>query len=530
MALPQVRSVGAVNSSTGAATPNLPAGAATDDILVMFVETQSEAVSVAGWTEASDSPQQDTTYTGGTRLTVLWTRYDGVSINTTTSDSGDHQIAQIIAISGCTTTGNPFDVTNGGANPNFSGGNVVIPALTTTGTDRLVLASVGLSRDTGIAEVTSWSNSVLSNVVMQMNSQTSAGGGGGFSVMSGEKSVTGSTGTSTANGVTSQSRVYWSGALKPVNSGINETVLATVQSLAISIGSFAVIASQILSSAPVTADFSVPAPSVQISANGVTPIGLLLALTKQGNGINIAPSPQTATISVLSPNVTTNQNLSVGVQSAAFSIQTANAYSPVEIFPDTQELSFSLNAPFVDVVQSTTVTASVQNANFSVQSPVVVQNQVVSPAVQSAVFSIPPATVSAQTNALAQVEVQNVSVSIQAPVVRASQVIQLALQSSIFSIPASSVKVSYTNTPAVQTVQISTNPVSFITHNRLSVSAQILAFSIPTPKRAGGFYTDKYQDRNTSYSDKFSTRNTSYSNKFTGRNTNYSDKYNKLNL
>ncbi len=307
-------------------------------------------------------------------------------------------------------------------------------------------------------------------------------------------------------------------------------VTPSVASIAFSIGAVAVIASQILSLSPISATFDTPAPSVSIAGVGAKPIGLLLALTQQTGAATITHSALSATFEVQSLTVVTNQNLVVGVQSATFNIPAPDVYSPVLLFPDAQELTFTLNPTTVDVIQSTVVEVSVQTATLSLPTAQVNHNAVAIAGVQSLAFSVPEVTLIVQTNALVEATVISGSFSVQTPNVVTSQVLQVGIQTATFSIPGSTVVISYTNAPAVQSLAFTTNAVSFITHNRLSIAAQTLTFSIPTLTRTGGFYSDKYQDRNSSYGDKYTTRNTTYSNKLSARNTSYDDKYTPLNL
>jgi hypothetical protein len=212
---PTVVGVGTAASGASAISPALPGSTLQDDILVLFLETFSnQAITVAGWTEAGSSPQF-TNDTVGTRLTVFWKRAGSSESAPTTSDSGDHQVGQIIAIRGCVATGDPFDVT-GGSFSNTTSLNHNIPGVTTTMNNCLVLVAIGMSQDLSTTTTASgWSNSNLANLTEQMDQTFSINLGGGFAVATGEMATAGATGTTAVTLANSQGATYWSGALKP---------------------------------------------------------------------------------------------------------------------------------------------------------------------------------------------------------------------------------------------------------------------------------------------------------------------------
>jgi hypothetical protein len=212
--MPTVVSVGTVANGTGAVSPGLPASLQDNDILVMFIETNDQTITVAGWTQAGSSPQSQATDV--TRLTVFWHRYNSASPPaTTTSDSGDHQIARIIAIRGCITSGDPFNIT-GGSSDATSSTSATIPGVTTTVDNCLVLAACGVTRDaTSTTNFSAWANASLASVAEQMDNTTTSGLGGGFGVASGEKATAGATGNTTATLAVAGRKTYWTGALTP---------------------------------------------------------------------------------------------------------------------------------------------------------------------------------------------------------------------------------------------------------------------------------------------------------------------------
>jgi hypothetical protein len=215
--LPKVRGVGVAKAGTGAITPPLPTGVLENDILLMFCESQNEAVTPpAGWAHVSGSPVEVASGTL-TRLTVLWKRAGASEVAPTVADPGDHIIARIMAVSGCIKTGNPWDVT-ATETELVSDTSVSVPTATTTVDSCLVLAAVATGTDvSSSAHISGWSNANFQ--AEQMDSWTAEGGGGGFGVGSGVKLKAGAIGATTATIVTANFKALMTIALKPETGG-----------------------------------------------------------------------------------------------------------------------------------------------------------------------------------------------------------------------------------------------------------------------------------------------------------------------
>jgi len=214
---PTFVAAGTTVGGTAARSCALPAGIATDDILLLFIETANQVVTVANqaggtWTEVTDSPQS----TGGTSLTVFWSRYNGTQTAPTTSDSGDHQLCVIIGVNGVVTTGDPWDVTAGGvdATSDTSG---AIPGDTTTVVDTLVVMAVGgdLPDANSTTEFSGWTNADLSSVTEQVDYANKSGNGGSIGVATGGKASAGAYTTTDVTHATSAVKGMISIALKP---------------------------------------------------------------------------------------------------------------------------------------------------------------------------------------------------------------------------------------------------------------------------------------------------------------------------
>ena len=222
-AQPTFVAAGTVASGTGAITPALPAGLQTNDILLLFLETANQAISISNqnggtWTQVTNSPQGTGTAGGSsaTRLTVFWSRYNGTQGAPTTSDSGNHQLGRMIAIRGATTSGDPWDVTAGGVE-STSDTSGSIPGATTTVANTLVVAAIATSLpdSNGTADFSAWTNANLSSLTERTDNTVTAGNGGGLGIATGGKATAGAYGSTAVTCASSATKGMMSIALKP---------------------------------------------------------------------------------------------------------------------------------------------------------------------------------------------------------------------------------------------------------------------------------------------------------------------------
>lgn len=224
-AMPTIYNVGAVAASQNAIAPGLPTDTQADDILVMVLETNNEAITVAGWTEAANSPQSDAT--DATRLTVFWKRATGGADATTTSDSGNHQIGRIIGVRGCITSGDPWDNTAGTTDATSdTSGN--FPTFSTSVDNCMVIWACCTGDDgNSTTEFTFDANASVANLTERIDNKTNQQAGGGIGAATGEKASAGSIGNQTVQYANASRKGLWVGALKPA--GLNTTVTITLQ-------------------------------------------------------------------------------------------------------------------------------------------------------------------------------------------------------------------------------------------------------------------------------------------------------------
>jgi hypothetical protein len=215
---PTFVAAGAVAHNTVGITPALPAGIATNDILLLFVETNNQIISITNqnggtWTQVTSPPQGTT----GTRLTAFWSRYNGTQGAPTTSDSGDHQVGIIIAVRGVATSGNPWDVAGGGVEitSDTSGS---IPGATTTVANTLVVTAIAINLPDGNYDnnrFSSWTNANLTSLTERVDCSRNSGNGGGIGIATGVKATAGAYGNTTVTLATAATKGMMSIAIKP---------------------------------------------------------------------------------------------------------------------------------------------------------------------------------------------------------------------------------------------------------------------------------------------------------------------------
>lgn len=217
MAAPTIVGVGAATNGAAAVTPAYPGGytAVANDIAVTFIECDNADTITAptNWAIKVAAPVSSGTTT---KLTAIWRRLTASEAAPTIADAGNHMQAQMIVVSGCVDTGDPFDVATA-TTELVADTTVSIAAITTTVADCLILAAFSTGQDiASSAGATGWTNANLTGVTERMDGWTSAGTGGGFSMATGVKAAAGSTGATTATlSLTANFKAQLHIALKP---------------------------------------------------------------------------------------------------------------------------------------------------------------------------------------------------------------------------------------------------------------------------------------------------------------------------
>lgn len=190
--LPTIVGVGSSASGTGDVVPTLPSGHQANDILLLFRQSSNEANSIpTGYTKLGPmSGIVPGPASGATRIVVAWKRDNGSESDPTVVDTGDHTLAQIMAVRGCPTSGDPFLCV--GATRKITASTTGTASAGATPIDNcLVVNAWAHSLDTASTVFSSPINSNLANLTLQINVSTTDGFGGGIGVVTGEKASEG---------------------------------------------------------------------------------------------------------------------------------------------------------------------------------------------------------------------------------------------------------------------------------------------------------------------------------------------------
>lgn len=179
--------------------PALPTGVVAGDVLLWLGEsTGGENFTVpGGWAHVGPNGSVSSPVVQGTntQLTVLWARYDGVLTAPSVTGPVDHGVSAMLAIRGCPTTGNPWNVGSVSTEA-VSDTSAAFPTATTTQADTLVLNILASSADIAVAQASSMTNAALSSITEQVDTSTATGNGGVLVCYSGVKATVGAIGSS----------------------------------------------------------------------------------------------------------------------------------------------------------------------------------------------------------------------------------------------------------------------------------------------------------------------------------------------
>lgn len=212
------RASGTVDSNTAAGSPllpGLPAGTATDDILIVLVETdRSATISIANWTQAPSSPFDSNSGTDDCRIHVYYRRATGADTCSIDISAANHGIARIVGFSGCIPYGSPFDTTT--SNTGSSGNTYSANGVTTLLASETVIIAVATGEDSSTVGNFSLTNTNLTGInSTAIENGTTAGTGGQIALGFGVKTTAGATGASTGGtpNTSGTNWATWTGAL-----------------------------------------------------------------------------------------------------------------------------------------------------------------------------------------------------------------------------------------------------------------------------------------------------------------------------
>lgn len=235
--MPAFKAVGTFVGSASTASPGIPAGTVANDILLLFVESENESISLStaeGFAEVPTQAGQGTAgATTASRIAVFWKRATGTDAAPTVADAGDHVATRILSFEGCITTGNPWNGTPVWTHDAVADTTVDAAGPTTTVDNSLVVIGAANVIDTVTAQTVTYTNANLTGLTgTGAGDNTNQGTGGGFNVGTGTKATAGAVGNTTVdfNNATQKSIVVL--ALTPADAVAADVPLETAAAAA----------------------------------------------------------------------------------------------------------------------------------------------------------------------------------------------------------------------------------------------------------------------------------------------------------
>jgi hypothetical protein len=188
--------------SAGTGSPGIPAGTVLNDILLLFVESENEAVTLSSAQGFVSVGTPTGTGVAGaadaSRITVFWKRATGSDVAPTVADAGDHIAARILGFRGCKTSGNPWNGTPTWTVDSVSDTVLAANGPTTTVDNCLVVIGAANVIDTNTAQSLTYTNANLTGLGGSgFGDNTNQGSGGGLNVGLGTKVTAGAVGATT---------------------------------------------------------------------------------------------------------------------------------------------------------------------------------------------------------------------------------------------------------------------------------------------------------------------------------------------
>ena len=216
------RASGTFTSSTFTITPPYPGSMQANDVCLLVIESENQAISLSsaqGFVQVPTwSPQSAGTAATNpaSRLAVFWKRTVGGDTAPTVADSGDHTTGQIHCFSGVVTSGNPWDTGAGGNDGGANDTSGAIPGATTTVTATLVVLITSTSfNGTSTTQCSGWTNTDLANLTERADNTATSGLGGGHCMATGDMATAGTYTTTTVTLANTSYKGAISLALKP---------------------------------------------------------------------------------------------------------------------------------------------------------------------------------------------------------------------------------------------------------------------------------------------------------------------------
>lgn len=192
------RASGTFTAGGGAITPPYPASMAANDVCLLVVESENQAISLTTANGFVQVPTWSPQFAGtaatnpASRLAVFWKRTVGGDAAPVVADSGNHTTARIHCFSGVATSGNPWDTGAGGNDGGANDTSGTIPGSTTTVNNALVVLITSTSfNGTSTAQCSGWTNASLTSLTERTDNTNTINLGGGHCLATGVKTTAG---------------------------------------------------------------------------------------------------------------------------------------------------------------------------------------------------------------------------------------------------------------------------------------------------------------------------------------------------
>jgi hypothetical protein len=212
-----VLSGAAVSGAGVAINPLWPAGHRAGDIGILLVQACNQPITTPdGWTLIANTAQGSgvAAAVGSVNVSAYWRRATGATeTGPFVGNTGDHQIAQILVFRNTIAGVSPIDVSAGAVAASATA--VSMPAVVTTGIERLIVAVVAHAIDAATAQLSAQANANLLGLAEMSDVSTVSGNGGGFAVTTGQKATAGSTGATAGTLASASVQALFTFALLP---------------------------------------------------------------------------------------------------------------------------------------------------------------------------------------------------------------------------------------------------------------------------------------------------------------------------
>lgn len=227
--LPVWKANGVAVSNTTGITVLAPTGHASGDFLLLAVNTSAEDIPVAptGWTYIGADFIGSAATADSAGLFLYYRFATGTGESAVIGDSGNHTLGVITSFTGVSTD-TPIETLSGFTFKGTNSTSDTFPAITTVGSNRLVVAAISTGQESVKSAATF---SGLGSFTARGVGVTTAGLDGGVALFSGTKVAAGSTGTGTVTASISSKAVSCTFALRPVDfeQAVSPTGIASSQ-------------------------------------------------------------------------------------------------------------------------------------------------------------------------------------------------------------------------------------------------------------------------------------------------------------